>query len=154
MLGDHMNDTNLVIADADILISLYSADDVNHQIVDDQTQKLVNLAYKIKFPITAIMEAITSLKRMSNKPEIAYLINQKYLNEEFNVVYVDEEIGKLASEIFGKANSKKNTVFDAVVLAAAKTWKAAAVFSFDSWYAKQGIKTVTDLIGSRARGWI
>ena len=46
-----MNDTNLVIADADILISLYSADDLNHQIVDDQTQKLVNLAYKIKFPM-------------------------------------------------------------------------------------------------------
>ncbi|MBI3558977.1 PIN domain-containing protein [Candidatus Gottesmanbacteria bacterium] len=137
-----MNNDKFVIADADILISLYNPDDINHLVVTDRTQKITDSVCKIKFPNTAILEATTSLRRMANKPEIARLINQKYLNGEFNIVYVDETIQKLASEIFAQEKSKKNTIFDALVLATAKTLKAAGIFSFDSWYKKQGFKAL------------
>lgn len=137
-----MNEEKVVIADADIIISLYYADDVNHQKVNDLVAKAVDSFYIIKYPNTAILEAITTLKRSLNKPEVAALVNNNFLNGEFNIVYVDETIQKLASEIFVKEKSKKNTIFDAVVLATAKTLKAAGIFSFDSWYKKQGFKTI------------
>lgn len=145
-LGDRMNEEKAIIADADIIISLYFIDDANHQKVSDLVSKAVNSFYVIKYPNTVILEAITTLKRSLNKPEIAAMVNNDFLDGKFNIIYVDEEIQKLASEIFVKAKSKKNTIFDAVVLATAKTLKAAGVFSFDSWYSKQGAKTVSDLI--------
>lgn len=134
-----------LIADADIIISLYYPDDINHQKVGDLVAKAVDSFYIIKYPNTAILEAITTLKRSLNKPEVAALVNNNFLNGEFNIVYVDETIQKLASEIFAKEKSKKNTIFDAVVLATAKILKAAGIFSFDSWYKKQGFKTVSEL---------
>jgi len=141
-----MNEEKIVIADADIIISLYFVDDANHQKVSDLITKAVNSFYTIKYPNTAILEAVTTLKRSLNKPEIATLVNNDFSNGKFNIVYVDGEIQKLASEIFAKEKSKKNTIFDAVVLATAKTLKAAGVFSFDTWYKKQRAKMVSDLI--------
>lgn len=141
-----MNEGKVIIADADIIISLYYPDDVNHQKVSGLVAKAVDSFYVIKYPNTAILEAITALKRSLNKPEVAALVNKNFQNGELNIVYVDETIQKLASEIFAKEKSKKNTIFDALVLATAKTVKAAAIFSFDSWYSKKGMKTVSELI--------
>lgn len=132
-----MNEVEVVIADADILISLYYVDDVNHQKVYNLIVKAISSSWVIKYPNTAILEAVTSLKRSLNRPEVAGLINQKYLAGEFNIIYVDETIQKLASEIFAKEKSKKNTIFDCLVLATAKSLKAAGIFSFDSWYKKK-----------------
>lgn len=140
-----MNEEKTVIADADILISLYFPDDVNNQRVRKLVDTLVNASFVVKYPNTAILEGITSLKRSLNKPEIAGLINQKLLAGEFNIIYVDESIQKMASEIFAREKSKKNTIFDAIVLATAKSLKAKAVFSFDSWYKKKKYKMVEDL---------
>lgn len=141
-----MDEGKVIIADADIIISLYFVDDANHQKVNDLVVGAISAYYIIKYPNTAILEAITTLRRSLNKLEIAALVNQKYLAGEFNIIYVDETIQKLASEIFAKEKSKKNTIFDTIVLATARTLKAAGVFSFDSWYSKQGAKTVSDLI--------
>lgn len=144
-----MNEEKITIADADIIISLYFTDDVNHQKVSDLIAKAVGSFYIIKYPNTAILEAITTLKRSLNKPEIAIMVNKNFLNGEFNIVYVDESIQKLASEIFAKEKSKKNTIFDCLVLATAKTIRAAGIFSFDSWYKRQGFKMVADLFETK-----
>lgn len=146
MAGDRMNENQVVIADADILISLFYIHDINHERVLGSVERLLTDSWVIKYPNSAILETITFLRRALNKPEIAAEVNRRYLNGEFDVIYVDETIQKLASEIFAKEKSKKNTIFDAIVLATAKITKADGIFSFDIWYKKQGMKTVSDLI--------
>ena len=141
MLGDR-----IVVGDADILVALLFEGDANHKAVNEQTSKLLSQKYIIKFPNTAILEATVVLKRKLNKPDLASKLNEQFLAGEYNLVYVDETIQKLAGQIFRKTISKKNTIFDAIVLATAQILKADAVFSFDSWYKKQGMKMVEELI--------
>ena len=74
--GDRMNKQNIVIADADIIISLYFSDDVNHQKVGNLITQAVSSLIVIKYPNTAILEAITTLRRALNKPEIAALVTK------------------------------------------------------------------------------
>lgn len=145
-LGGRMNNGKLVIADADILISTLLEQDANHYKVMELRKGLVSANLMIKFPNTAILEAVTVLRRVFNSEAYAKAVNSDYLAGKYDIFYVDETIQKIASEIFAKEKSKKNTIFDAIVLATAKITKADGVFSFDTWYKKQGVKMVSDLV--------
>lgn len=142
-------DKDIIVADADVLISTLLDQDSNHDQVMVLREKIAAGNYDIRFPNTAILEAITVLRRVFDRKDYVKAVNDDYLMGKFTVVYVDEIIQKLASSLFAKTTSKKNTIFDAVVLATAQTVKAAAIFSFDSWYKKQGAKTIRDLIGEK-----
>lgn len=138
---------NTVVSDADALIALVHEGDTNHNKAVTISSKLLEKGVDIFFPNTAILEAITALKRALNKPNLAHLINKKYQQGEFSVIYIDEEIQLMASRLFDqKANSKQNTIFDAIVVAAAKKYSADAIFSFDSWYPKLGMTLVKELV--------
>ncbi len=136
----------LIVADADILVALANIDDPNHNKTRDIVSKVVEKLYTIMFPNTAIMEAITALKRTLNKPDLAERINRQYQEGAFHIIYINDEIQLLASKLFEKTISKKNTIFDAVVLATAQNVKAVAILSFDSWYKKQGYTQASDLV--------
>ena len=136
----------LIVADADILVALANIDDPNHNKTRDIVSKVVEKLYTIMFPNTAIMEAITTLKRTLNKPDLAERINRQYQEGAFHIIYINDEIQLLASKLFEKTISKKNTIFDAVVLATAQNVKAVAILSFDSWYKKQGYTQASDLV--------
>ena len=100
----------------------------------------------VVFPNTAILEAITALKRSLNKPKEAHFINQQYLQGAYEVEYIDSETQKRAGVIFEKkAVSKKNTIFDAVVAATAEKLATNTIFSFDEWYSKLGFSSVGEL---------
>lgn len=133
---------NIVVGDADSLIALAYKDDVHHKKARQISDQLLAGGYQIIYPNTAILEAITTLKRALNLSEKAILVNRQYQEGAFNVVYVDENIQITASHIFNQANSKKNTIFDAVVAATAKELDADGIFSFDLWYPKLGFKLV------------
>ena len=51
---------------------------------------------------------------------------------------VNEGIMQLAVGLFNPKSSKKNTFFDAIVAATAKSLNADTIFSFDGWYKKIG----------------
>lgn len=134
---------NIIVGDADSLIALAHKDDSNHKKARHLAEYLLSKGYKIIYPNTAILEAITTLKRALNLPEKAHLINRQYLQEAFDVEYLNEEVQKNASQLFEeKAVSKKNTIFDAVVAATAQKLGADEIFSFDSWYPKLGFRLV------------
>lgn len=135
-----------IIADADILIALAYHSDTNHQKVKEITTKLLEKLYIVMFPNTALLEAITVLKRALNQPDLADKINKQYQRGVFGIIYIDEQIQLEASKLFNPAGSKKNTIFDAIVLATAKNVSADAVFSFDSWYKKQNFPLAQDLV--------
>lgn len=141
MLGEVKNVlvNNIVVGDADSLISLVHRDDIHHKRARNISQELLTAGYQVIYPNTAILEAITSLKRALNLPNKAHFLNRQYIEGIFVVEYIDEKLQQKASQIFQeKAVSKQNTIFDALVVATAEKFDAEMIFSFDKWYPKLG----------------
>ena len=130
----------LAIGDADGLVALADEKDANHDRAQRVSKWLLDKGYEIIFPNTAILEAITALKRAKNLPEKAHLINRQYKAGAFLVEFINEEIQRRASSRFEKTVSKKNTIFDAIVIEVAVELQADYIFSFDGWYPKEGFK--------------
>lgn len=131
---------NTVVCDADALIALVHDGDANHDKAVAISTKLLEKGVAVVFPNTAILEAITALKRALNLPEKSSLVNRQYQEGVFVVEYVDEKIQMLSGKYYEGAISKQNTAFDAIVAACAKKLNADAIFSFDEWYPKLGFK--------------
>ena len=135
-LAGKMN--NLVVGDADSLVALADEKDANHNKAKKVSEWLLTRGYEVVFPNTAILEAITALKKAKNLPDKAHLINRQYQAGAFLIEFVNEEIQGRASVRFEKTISKKNTIFDAVVAETATELAADYIFSFDTWYIKEG----------------
>ena len=143
MLG--MNKT--VIGDADSLIALVNNEDSNHQRAKRIVQGLAEKEYAIVYPNTAILEAITALTRKLNLRDKAELVARQSLEGGFGVAWVDEEIQKEALHFqLNNSGSKKNTVFDCLVVSCAKKISAVGIFSYDKWYSRLGFKLAAELI--------
>lgn len=138
MLGEARKMSKIAVGDADSLIALVYKEDSNHTRAQKISKSLVSRGYEIIYPNTAILEAITALKRSLNLVRQAHLINQQYQNGIFAIEFISDETQRHASERFEKTVSKKNTIFDCLVAEVAVKLKADYIFSFDSWYAKQG----------------
>ena len=132
--------SKFVVGDADALVALADQKDANHNKALKTSEWLRARAYEVLFPNTAILEAITALKRAKNLPQKAHLINKQYQAEAFLVKFVDAEIQLRASIRFENTVSKKNTIFDAIVAETAIEIEADYIFSFDKWYLKEGFK--------------
>lgn len=133
--------TNFItVADADALIALALEKDPNHARAVKISRILTEKGITVVFPVTVFPEAITSLKRAANQPKKARLINTQLRQGAFHVDYLDENTLMRASEIFDQANSKQNTLFDAIVAATAQKLGTDSIFSFDGWYPKLGFK--------------
>lgn len=128
------------MADADALIALLLEKDSHYKKAANIADSLKKQGTTIIFPVTVFPEAITTLKRAFNQPEKAHLISSQLEQGAYQVEYITEEILSRACQFFKKAVSKKNTFFDAIVAATAENLAADAVFSFDDWYPKLGLK--------------
>lgn len=138
--------SKVAVGDADSLIALAYSDDANHDKAKQVSKRLLSRGYEIIYPNTAILEAITTLRRALNLPDKAQLINKQYQKGAFNVIYVDQKIQERASVIFESTVSKQNTIFDAVVAATYEEFSADRVFSFDEWYKNRKMKLAQDLV--------
>jgi predicted nucleic acid-binding protein len=65
--------------------------------------------------------------------------------KDFIIEVVDQSVIDTASTLFDPQASKHNTFFDAIVAAVAQKLNATAVFSFDGWYEKIGLKLVANV---------
>lgn len=137
--------SSIVVADADVLIALAFESDPHHERALITNNRLIQNEANIIFPFTVFPEAITTLKRALNQPEKAHLLNRKLSQGVFQIEYPNQDIMNRAAEIFDKAISKKNTLFDAIVAATAENLKADTIFSFDQWYTKLGFKLASEL---------
>ena len=136
---------DIVIGDADSLIALLLENDANNKRAQNILAKLNKWETAIIYPNTAIAEAVTTLLRKHSNPELAGYLAKQYKDNIFRVEYVNEGIMRLAADLFNSKSSKKNTFFDAIVAAVAKSLNADAIFSFDGWYKKVGFKLASDL---------
>lgn len=128
----------IVIGDADSLVALADKLDSNNIKAVKISEWLLSTGYEIIYPNTAILEAITALKRAKNLPEKANLIAKHYVTGAFAVEFINETIQQRAAQRFSKTISKKNTIFDCVVIETAKELEADYIFSFDDFYSKEG----------------
>lgn len=135
-----------IIADADSIIAQAYLDDPHHNLSIDLAKKIKEKGATVIFPATAVAEAVTAIQRKFSNPDLADVTLKTFTDPTLIVENIDREIIEKASKFFNSKSSKHNTVFDCIVAAIAMKHRAEAIFSFDSWYKKQGFKLVSELI--------
>lgn len=139
--------SKIVVGDADSLIALINERDVHHAKARTIVSVLGEKNYTVLYPNTAILEAITSLKRKLNLTAKADLLAKQFLQGAFLLIWVDEEIQKDAFERFVRAaRSKQHTVFDSIVASCVKRIGADGILSFDRWYRTLKIPLAEDFM--------
>lgn len=138
---------NIVLVDSDALIGLNNITDANHQRYQRIAEYLAKNDLNTIVPYPILLEAATALARGSkiNRPDIAAKILQDYAKTEGKVA-LDENISSETSVSFSNNTSRKNTPFDHYLCALAKKNNIKYVFSFDSFYKKQGLVLAEDLL--------
>src|SRR5438094_392318 len=104
-----MNKQNLIIVDADAIISFVTIEDANHIRAKETMQYLAASQAHLLYPTTAVCEAVTVLQRRLNNPENASRIVQQFQSGDFPLQPVDETILLAAGELFNPQGSKQNT---------------------------------------------
>lgn len=135
----------IVVGDTDGLIAVLSLEDANHESAVAIATKLLQLDAQIVFPITSIVETVTTLKRKLNKPDLAASVVARITSGALSIENVDTDMLTVALSVFDPTGSKKNTLFDALVVATAKKLNTKVIFSIDNWYTKLGFKLASEL---------
>lgn len=137
-------DNNLtVIVDADSIVAQALFNDSNHTRTKLLSNKLNEQGARFIFPSTAILESVTVLQKTSGAT--AYGTGTTLLGDRVEVVEIDRSILLNALNYFNPLGSKKNTLFDCVIMAIADRYETDIVFSFDKIYKKNGYRLVSDL---------
>ena len=97
------------------------------------------------YPSSAVLEAITVLQGKLNSGATAYGTAVVFSDPDVQVAEVSQKTLTDALNYFSPTTSKKNTLFDCVVMAVADENKANAIFSFDKIYEKKGFKLASKL---------
>lgn len=134
-----------VLVDSDALIGLIHKDDVLHARAVAVSRYLSKNDFVIIIPYPIVLEAATALSRGAKRPDLAKRLLFDY--SDFSQPELAENlIAKEVSKIFDPKASRKNTPFDCYLAALAKLNKINLVFSFDSFYKKQGFTLVGGLV--------
>src|SRR6266487_2014612 len=141
-----MNNVSLVIADADAIIALSSKGDALHERAKRILRQLLTNQADVLFPLTALCEAATAMRRKFNNPAAAAYVMQQVHAGNFPVQIISQETFFLAQTLFDPYASKQHTLFDAIIGATATHLHADAIFSFDRWYKTRGFVLVEDFL--------
>jgi len=136
----------IILNDADAIIALVNEDDSNHKQAVTISGMLTEKNATLITPVTAVIEAITALKRVVNRPDLVNVIVGACMTGDIPTVDVPADILSDAITFFNPDGSKQDTMFDAVIAAMAKRHNAHAIFSFDRGYKKTGIPLISDLL--------
>lgn len=138
------NQPLIVIGDSDGLIAILHQEDKNFQKAKETIVKLVQNDARVIFPLTAIVETVTTLKRKLNQPELAVKVIKQITSGILAIEDIDIKLLESALTFFNPKGSKQNTLFDAIVAATAKKLTTKIIFSFDGWYEKLGLRLASD----------
>ena len=140
-----MNKPPVVIVDADAIVAQAYPDDSNHQKAVTISDNLNKLGAQVIYPATAVLEAVTVLQGRLNSGATAYGTAVVFADPKVEVAEVSQTTLMSAMNNFSPTTSKKNTLFDCVVLAVAQENKADAIFSFDHFYKNKGFKLASEI---------
>jgi predicted nucleic acid-binding protein len=135
-----------VIVDSDSIFALYNPNDPLNLKATRTFKQLIIQDFKLIYPISVLFEIISLFQRVLPSPLITAKFREMVLNGELITYEINNAILKKSAQVFNPAGSKKNTLIDCSVVVIAKKIKASGVFSYDSFYSKQGLKFAEDLI--------
>lgn len=135
----------VVIVDADAIVAQAYPDDSNHKLATTVSGMLNNLNAQVIYPVTAILEATTVLQGRLNSGATAYGTAMTFIDPNIQIAEINQETLRSALKYFSPTTSKKNTLFDCVVVAVAEEYKADVIFSFDKFYKSKGFKLASEL---------
>jgi len=115
-----INQPLIVVGDTDGLIAILHEEDANHK------------------------KAVETVVRLL-QPELAAKTIERITDGKLSIENVDIDMLKEALKLFDPRSSKKNTLFDALVVATAKKLGTTVIFSTDDWYSKLGFTLAVDL---------
>jgi len=136
----------IIVGDADALIAIVHEEDIHHHTAVTFLRSLIQQHATIIFPLTAVTESITTVQRKLSSPTLAHRMVEQIQRGAVVIEEVSRQIFDDALVLFDPHGSKQNTVLDAIVAVVAQDYQADAVFSFDGWYRKVGLKLVSDLV--------
>lgn len=136
-----------IIVDSDAIIGLLNETDSLHNRCLKISLYLEknNITTVIPYPI--VLEAATALAKDKTirRPDLAKLLLEKYASVKDDGLEITDVPFRVA-ELYNPVTSKKNTPFDFYVLACAQKNGITTIFSFDSFYRKNGLKLIEQLI--------
>lgn len=135
----------IIIVDSDGFIGSLNPVNYHHQSSHKIFQKLIAERYKLIYPSTTVVETVIFLQGRLNSPFLADQVIKLINSNQLIIEPVDDKILQDATTYMNLKSSKHHTLFDAVIAAIAKKYKADAIFSFDKFYKKQGFKLASDL---------
>lgn len=128
-----------VVVDSDGLVALLYQNDAHAQTAERILQSLIKQEARLLYPATVIVETATLFQLRLKQPAIAEQLAGMLREAEMEIVPVDgTSLGAALTLFRPREGSAHNTLFDAVVAATAKAYKADAIFSFDGWYKSLG----------------
>ncbi len=137
----------IVVVDSDSIFAIYNPNDPLNERAIKTFQELINQEYQLIYPSSVIFEVISLFQRVLPSPKVTKGLIEIVINEHLIIHAIDHDDLKEAAKLFDPNGSKKNTLIDASVVIIAKKLKAEGVFSYDSYYSKQGLRLAEDLIG-------
>lgn len=135
-----------VLLDSDAIIASILDDDLLHVRALDLFTMLARKQATLYVSATTVAETVVGLHRKFNKRGRALDFLEKIVNRWAKLIIVDEGIMSEAYRILLLSQSKQNTIFDAINIAAVKIHHLDAIFSFDRWYGRQGVRLAEDIL--------
>lgn len=133
-----------ILLDSDALVAKLEEADAWHEKSLEIFTRLIHAKVVFYIAATTISEVVTTIQRRYNRPKLSTELFHQLLVEEINIISVDREVLAAAYKYFAASKSKKNTTFDVINAAVYKKYNLDAIFSFDGFYKKSGLKLVTD----------
>jgi predicted nucleic acid-binding protein len=141
-----LRSTDTIVVDTDAMIALFSPTDALAPDASSLLNRIVAAQASLVYPSSTIAETVTTFQRKLNDKAAAAQIVQGIRAKDFIIEMIDQSVIDAASALFDPQGSKQNTFFDAIVAAVAQNLNATAVFSFDGWYEKVGLRLVASVV--------
>lgn len=135
-----------VILDSDALIAMAEESDALHERSAQLFDVLTTRQASLFIASTTAAEVITTLQRKYSNRSAARDLYERLLTQWITILPVDRDLIVAAHEYYTRSRSKQNTIFDAMNIAVVKKHHLDAIFSFDRWYARHGVRLVEDMI--------
>lgn len=135
-----------VVVDSDPIFALYNPNDPLNAKATRTFQQLIIRNFKLVYPTSVFFEIVSLFQRVLPTPSVTMKLIDMIKNDQILVYVVDTDILKESAVLFDPAGTKKNTLIDCSVAVVAKKIKADGVFTYDSFYPKQGLKLAEELI--------
>ncbi len=135
-----------VVVDSDSIFALYNPNDSLNVKATRTFRQLITQNFQLIYPTSVLFEIISLFQRVLPTPTVTHKLIGMIKNDSMLLHVVDTDILKESAALFDPLGTKKNTLIDCSVVVIAKKIKAEAVFAYDSFYRKCGLKLAEELV--------